>query len=104
MSHKATPQQIDDGSGFPMIYRQAVIRMYSRQQLTAKKQGVAIGELKEVDILEYLVLQKRFYMGKEGPWKIWGTVQEAASAKEWNEIMNPDPLIGSGAVQAIGST
>lgn len=104
MSHKATPQQIDDGSGFPMIFRQVVIRMHSRQRLTPKKHGVTTGEMKEVDIFEFLVLQKRFYMGKEGPWKIWGTVQEATSAEEWDETMNPDPLAGADPVQAVGST
>ena len=73
-------------SMLPMIdksaLRQHVVRIKSVQSLdTLTKKGetrehdeYAPGEM--MRMVEYLVLQRRILKGKEGPWKVQGTVQE----------------------------
>lgn len=62
--------------------RQAVVRIRSRQSLTKLKNGQAVpGTGQEKDMLEYVVLQRRFLKGQEDPWLIWGTMEETTMDK-----------------------
>lgn len=64
------------------------------------KQNKMAGEAadgQEREVTEYIVIQKRIYHGKEGGWKIWGTVEET-QLSEWEEAINPDvsQVVGAG--------
>lgn len=61
--------------------RQAVVRICSRQKLTrwTRVKGVdqiVPGSGKEKDVIEYVVLQKKYEAWNSGDWQIWGTTQE----------------------------
>ena len=63
------------------VLRQHVVRITSVQSLDPRSRDTesseneyAAGEKKRM--VEYLVLQRRIFKGKEGPWLVWGTVQE----------------------------
>ena len=89
----------------PMIpksaIRQHVIKIISVQSLdplvskgkTASDNRYAAGERRQM--VEYLVLQRRVFKGKEGPWLIWGTVQEteAGSVLKDTERKGIAPII-----------
>lgn len=73
VSHRATPLHMREAG-----IRQAVVRIKSVQKLTrydAEGKMVA-GSGKEKEVVEYVVVQKRCWLGKEYPWKIWGTTEE----------------------------
>lgn len=58
--------------------RQAVVRICSTQKLTrysANGQQIK-GTGKEKDIVEYLVLQKKYWDFKDHKWEVWGTTEE----------------------------
>jgi len=73
VSHRATPLH-EKGTGL----RQAVARIKSVQRLTRyDADGEAVpGSGKEKEVVEYVVVQKRLWLGKEHPWRIWGTTEE----------------------------
>lgn len=63
--------------------RQLVFRIKSVQTLARVPSG--LGQESDTDrqpantprrLVEYLVLQKRIFKGNEGPWKVWGTINE----------------------------
>ena len=58
--------------------RQAVVRICSRQRLTRfDRKGRIIPETgEERDVVEYVVVQKRFINWKEEDWQVWGTTME----------------------------
>nr|AVI60843.1 Mitochondrial inner membrane protein Mba1 [Morchella crassipes] len=62
--------------GYNQDRRQAVVRIHSLQSLSKfNAQGKLVeGEPKEV--VEYLVIEKNYHMGKESPWYVWGTTEE----------------------------
>ncbi|KAL3420182.1 hypothetical protein PVAG01_08681 [Phlyctema vagabunda] len=71
--------------------RQAVVRITSTQRLTRFKPNGAVipGTGKEKDVVEYVVLQKKYWQWKEEDWQVWGTTDvttlqklEEALAKE----------------------
>lgn len=71
------------------IIRQVIVRIKSVQSIATylpKRRGeeerVEGGE--EKNMVEYLVLQKRILKGEEGPWLVWGTVEET----------DPDEILG----------
>ena len=62
--------------------RQVVVRIKSLQSLARLRRNSS-GEEEVVngtgipkEMLEYLVLQRRIFDGKEGSWKVWGTTEE----------------------------
>lgn len=68
--------------------RQVVVRMRSRQSLARmvsngkNKSGTLVqGTGEEIDVSEYLVLQRRMLRNEEGPWLIWGTTSETEPAR-----------------------
>lgn len=77
----------DRAAGVPLgqntVIRQVVVRIRSRQSvMRLKKSKHDIGtegetERKSRDLTEYVVLQRMYMDGKERPWMIWGTVEEA---------------------------
>ncbi len=81
--------------------RQHVVKIRSVQSLdTLLKKGETVsedqyttGEKKRM--VEYLVLQRRFIKGVEGPWLVWGTVQEtkASSVLQDTGRKGPVPII-----------
>jgi len=84
--------------------RQSVVRIVSRQSLSQvrKEKGseaekvVRGGEEKE--LVEYLVLQRRIFKGKEGPWKIWGSVRES----DTNKVLGEEKAAGEGSLAVNG--
>ena len=86
-----------DKSGF----RQHVVKIKSVQSLdplvtkgrTLSETEYVAGEKKPM--VEYMVLQKRIFKGKEGPWLVWGTVQEtnAYDVLKNKERKGPAPMI-----------
>lgn len=105
VSQKAIPQeQIDDGSGYQVLIRQAVVHMHSEQQLIPRHTG-AVGSTDDAtmtfEVEEYLVLQKRLYMGKEDDWMLWGTLRGETKLEDWSETMNPDPNSRATETQAV---
>lgn len=99
MSTRASTIPLIDASGF----RQHVVRIQSVQSLDWRevdadadadgvggvegdREGRKGGEGEFVSgekksMVEYLVLQRRVLKGKEGPWLLWGTVQETDARK-----------------------
>ena len=81
--------------------RQHIIKIRSVQSLdplvrkgkTLSENDYAVGEKKRM--VEYLVLQRRIFKGKEGPWLVWGTVQEteAGSVLKDRDRKGPAPII-----------
>ena len=69
--------------------RQAVVKIKSEQTLSHIKSSLdGEKESSRKDpivkrLQEYLVLQRRVFEGVEGPWKVWGTVDETSV----NEIL-----------------
>lgn len=67
--------------------RQVIVRMRSRQSLARmvskgnNNSGTLVqGTGEEVEVSEYLVLQRRMLRNEEGPWLIWGTTSETEPA------------------------
>lgn len=67
-----------------LALRQVIVRIRSIQSLTktvlgssGKEDSVVIGTGKETPTDEYVVIQRRIWKEKEGPWIIWGTTQES---------------------------
>jgi hypothetical protein len=67
-----------------LLVRQCVVKIPSLQRLrepddTTEGEGkgeVKAGKvLKEMETVEYLVMQKKIINGKEGEWVLWGTTQ-----------------------------
>lgn len=73
VSHRAATLPIDGGA-----IRQAVVRIASRQKLSRySAQGVLVkGTGKERDVVEYLVVEKRYVKWKGEDWRVWGTTEE----------------------------
>jgi mitochondrial protein MBA1 len=73
VSHRAARLPIE-GAGL----RQAVVRIASRQKLSRYTANGALvkGTGKERDVVEYVVLEKKCWQGKEEDWRIWGTMEE----------------------------
>lgn len=102
ISHRATPQSLEDGSDFPVLYRQAIVRVHALQTLVPRnRKGLSdalVGNSETHAIDEYMVLQKRLYQGIEEDWKVWGTLQggvDETKLEDWEETLNPDPTAGS---------
>ena len=81
--------------------RQHVVKIRSVQSLdpqvnmgkTPLENDYVAGNKKRM--VEYLVLQKRIIKSKEGPWLVWGTVQEteAGSVLKDRDTKGAAPLI-----------
>lgn len=77
MSDRAARLPIE-GAGL----RQAVVRIRSRQSLTRFREGrVLEGSGQERDVMEYVVIQKRMWKGREEGWLVWGTTEETTVEK-----------------------
>jgi len=67
--------------------RQAVVRICSTQRLTryAPNGKLVKGTGKEKDVVEYVVIQRKYWQWKEGEWQIWGTTEETTleEAEDW---------------------
>ena len=50
----------------------------------------AVGEKQEM--VEYLVLQRRYMKGIEGPWLVWGTVQETEASSVLPVVVKKAPV------------
>lgn len=65
--------------------RQAVVRLHSKQSLAKLKADGSVvegtGQIRNVS--EYVVLQKFVWKKNEGPWMVWGTLEE----KDWQSII-----------------
>ena len=66
--------------------RQAVVRIRSRQRVLrtdrAAEKATLVNKAEGwMNMVEYLVLQKRILDGVEGDWKIWGTTEESSFEK-----------------------
>ncbi|PSR74307.1 hypothetical protein BD289DRAFT_448711 [Coniella lustricola] len=71
--------QSETGTSVPLSFRQAVVRIASRQRLTElNAKGDEISS-KEMDLVEYLVLWRRVHVDllKEDDWVIYGTLKES---------------------------
>lgn len=84
IDHKWT----DIDLGFEQSFRQAVVGIKSLQRLTElDAKGKEVGEPKEMEVLEYVVLWK--LMDKEtqtqGDWQIYGTLKETSFAELMRE-------------------
>lgn len=63
-------------------YRQAVIRLRSKQSLVTKKSSVSESQSQEKTVVEYIVLQKRIVSGNEDDdWKVQGFAEESTPEK-----------------------
>lgn len=79
--------------------------MHTVHELVPRSKDLAklaeeLDEQKYHEIEEFFVIQKRFYMGKEEPWKIWGTLSGPTKLEEWEQTMRPDPDAQSAGMQA----
>ena len=69
-------------AGIGLNRRQAVVRLHSVQSLakiTLGKRGeevVAREGGEEREVVEYLVIEKKYDKGVEGAWCVWGTTEE----------------------------
>ena len=77
VSHRVTGLPPKDSA-----LRQVIVKIKSKQSLArlrrneAGEEVVATGSDNVKQLLEYLVLQRRIFKALEGPWMIWGTVEE----------------------------
>jgi protein MBA1 len=79
VSHRAAPLPEVEGLGI----RQAIVRIRSRQSLQRSSQKAAGFEPVVQDKEEYIVIQKRMFEKMEGPWMVWGTVEES----DWRKVV-----------------
>jgi len=74
-------------AGIGLSRRQAVVRLHSVQSLakiTMGKRGeemVAREGGEEREVVEYLVIEKKYDKGVEGAWCVWGTTEETTVEK-----------------------
>ncbi|ELR03218.1 hypothetical protein VC83_02341 [Pseudogymnoascus destructans] len=73
MSNRAARLPVDDAG-----VRQAVVRICSRQRLSRYKAdgSLVAGTGEERDVMEYVVIQRMLWEGKENDWMVWGTTEE----------------------------
>lgn len=71
--------------------RQMVVRLGSRQSMTTLVGGREVAPAKELDCVEYVVIQQLIWHGKHADWQIWGTTQ-ATDMK----TLNTDPAFAPG--------
>lgn len=73
VSHRAARLPIEGAA-----IRQAVVRISSRQKLTRYgPSGAPVkGTGKEKDVVEYVVVQKKYWKWKADDWQVWGTTEE----------------------------
>ncbi|KFX96049.1 hypothetical protein V490_03522 [Pseudogymnoascus sp. VKM F-3557] len=73
MSNRAATLPVDDAG-----VRQAVVRICSRQRLSRYKAdgSLVAGTGEERDVMEYVVIQRMLWEGKENDWMVWGTTEE----------------------------
>ncbi|KFY58969.1 hypothetical protein V496_05869 [Pseudogymnoascus sp. VKM F-4515 (FW-2607)] len=73
MSNRAATLPFDDAG-----VRQAVVRICSRQRLSRYKAdgSLVAGTGEERDVMEYVVIQRMLWEGKENDWMVWGTTEE----------------------------
>lgn len=73
MSNRAATLPFDDSG-----VRQAVVRICSRQRLSRYKAdgSLVAGTGEERDVMEYVVIQRMLWEGKENDWMVWGTTEE----------------------------
>jgi protein MBA1 len=78
MSNRAATLPIEGAA-----VRQAVVRISSRQRLTRfKPNGTVVpGTGREKDVVEFVVLQRKFWQWKEDEWQVWGTTEETTMGK-----------------------
>lgn len=82
-----------------LAIRQAIVRIRSIQSLTktisgldGEEDSVVKGTGKEIPTDEYLVIQRRIWKGREGPWIVWGTTQES----NMTEILRRNKKVAAG--------
>ncbi|KAI9860021.1 MAG: hypothetical protein M1813_006368 [Trichoglossum hirsutum] len=71
--------------------RQAVVRIRSTQSLAryAPDGKLVPGTGNEREVMEYVVIQKMMWDGKEGPWLVWGTTEETTLADRTVPRLDP---------------
>lgn len=84
---------------------QVVVQIKSIQSLKGISKGrnaekdtvVEDSKGKQNEVVEYLVMQKMMFRGREGSWKIWGTTEETDVKDVWKE-QSSKPKASSPAV------
>lgn len=67
--------------GKGLLRRQAIVRIHSLQSLAkfTPRGELVKGSDTPKEIMEYVVLEKKYENGKESPWYVWGTTEETTS-------------------------
>ena len=73
---------------------QVVVKIKSLQSLERTPANALASDATEKKVVEYVVLQKMMLKGKEGTWKIWGTVEET----KVEDALGNDALVVAPAV------
>lgn len=84
VSHRAARLPIEGAA-----VRQAVVRISSRQKLTryGRNGSPVQGTGREKDVIEYLVIQKKYWQWKAEDWQVWGTTEETKfeDVEQWQK-------------------
>ncbi|KAL2353825.1 hypothetical protein BJ546DRAFT_113837 [Cryomyces antarcticus] len=100
ISHKAVILPASLGGGKAAV-RQVVVRIKSRQSLVRiqkvrQKDGSMVEKLagpeEPKEVTENVLIQKQLWNGKEGPWIVWGTVEETTSERWQTELEKAQAL------------
>jgi protein MBA1 len=102
VSHRAAILPIDDGTGNKTAMRQAVVRIKSVQSLkrTDERATPEEREGKEMEVEEFVVVQRRVWRGTEERWRMWGTTSESR-VEDWASVINPE--VDAGQQKNTGS-
>lgn len=74
---------------------QVVVKIKSMQSLERRpKNGLASNGPEQKRIIEYVVLQRIMFKGKEDGWKIWGTIEES----KVKDVLGDDAAVATLAV------
>ena len=74
---------------------QVVVKIKSLQSLERTPANALASDATEKKVVEYVVLQKTMLKGKEGTWKIWGTVEETKVEDALgNDALVAAPVVG----------
>lgn len=74
---------------------QVVVKIKSVQSLErTPADGLASDMTQEKKMVEYVVLQRMMLKGKEGDWKIWGTIEES----KVEDVLGDDAVVATPAV------
>lgn len=74
---------------------QVVVKIKSMQSLErTPANGVASDTTEAKKMVEYVVLQRMMLRGKEGRWKIWGTIEES----KVEDVLGDDAVVATPVV------